>query len=105
MTKATTAVQLKDEALKKVAQGRELYIAQATLAAKRHLRKNSTITSQNIRHLAPVPDGMEPRVLGAIMLKLVRDLNLTLVEYRPTKDRRSHCRPIAVWGKKDGADS
>jgi len=96
-----TAKQAKADAIDRVAQGREEYIATAVTAAKRHLLKNSTINSSVIRDLAPIPKGVEPRVLGAVLRRIIRESNLHLVEYRSTNDRRSHCRPIAIWGKND----
>ena len=96
-----TAKQAKTDAIDRVAQGREEYIATAVMAAKRHLLKNSTINSSIIRNLAPIPKGVEPRVLGAVLRRIIKESNLHLVEYRATSDRRSHCRPIAIWGKND----
>lgn len=96
-----TAKQVKTDAIDRVAQGREEYVAKAVTAAKRHLLKNSTISSSVIRNLAPVPQGVEPRILGAVLRRIIRESNLRLLEYRATSDRRSHCRPIAIWGKND----
>jgi hypothetical protein len=96
-----TAQQVKNDAIDRVAQGREEYIAKAVTAAKRYLLRNSTINSSIIRNLAPIPSGVEPRVLGAVLRRVIKESNLRLLEYRATSDRRSHCRPIAIWGKND----
>jgi hypothetical protein len=94
-----SAEQIKHEAIDRVAEGRADYIESAMQAARRHLARHPMISSAVIKKLTPVPEGVEPRVLGAVLRKLVKEENLVLLSYESTNDRRSHCRPIAVWGK------
>lgn len=100
----TEAQRAKEEAIERVARGREAYVRKAVLAGKKHLLTNSTVHSQLIRRLCPLPEGMEPRVLGTVMRRLVKDQGLAFIGYRSTNDRRSHCRPIAIWGRNGRTD-
>lgn len=95
-----TANEVKQEAIDRVAQGKEDYIEKAVRAGLKHLRQNSKISSAIIKDLAPVPEGMEPRVLGAVLRRLIKEADLRLLGYQTTSHRRSHCRPIAIWEKK-----
>ena len=94
-----SAEQAKHEAIDRVAEGRAFYIESAMQAARTHLAKHPMISSAVIKEMTPVPEGVEPRVLGAVLRKLVKEENLVLLQYARTSDRRSHCRPIAVWGR------
>ena len=94
-----SAEQTKHEAIDRVAEGRADYIESAMQAARKHLARHPMISSAVIKEMTPVPEGVEPRVLGAVLRKLVKEENLVLLHYATTSDRRSHCRPIAVWGK------
>lgn len=89
-----------DSALEAVARGRLDYILVALREGRRLLRRRDEITSADIKARAPLPEDMEPRVLGVVMRQLAKEYGLYVSEYRKTSDRRSHCRPIAVWRKK-----
>ena len=89
-----------DNALEAVARGRLDYILVALREGRRLLRRRDEITSADIKARAPLPEDMEPRVLGVVMRQLAKEYDLYVTEYRKTSDRRSHCRPIAVWRKK-----
>ena len=89
-----------DSALEAVARGRLDYILVALREGRRLLKRREEITSADIKARAPLPDDMEPRVLGVVMRQLAKEYDLYVSEYRKTSDRRSHCRPIAVWRKK-----
>jgi hypothetical protein len=89
-----------DSALEAVARGRLDYILVALREGRRLLKRREEITSADIKARAPLPDDMEPRVLGVVMRQLAKEYDLYVSQYRKTSDRRSHCRPIAVWRKK-----
>ena len=89
-----------DSALEAVARGRLDYILVALREGRRLLKRREEITSADIKARAPLPDDMEPRVLGVVMRQLAKEYDLFVSQYRKTSDRRSHCRPIAVWRKK-----
>lgn len=89
-----------DSALEAVARGRLDYILVALREGRRLLKRREEVTSADIKARAPLPEGMEPRVLGVVMRQLAKEYDLYVSEYRKTSDRRSHCRPIAVWRKK-----
>lgn len=89
-----------DSALEAVARERLDYILVALREGRRLLKRREEITSADIKARAPLPDDMEPRVLGVVMRQLAKEYDLYVSEYRKTSDRRSHCRPIAVWRKK-----
>lgn len=94
------AEQALNSALEAVARGKLEYIQSAMEEGKRLLRSREEVTSADIKARAPLPDDMEPRVLGNVMKQLAKECGLFVSEYRKTSDRRSHCRPIAVWRKK-----
>lgn len=89
-----------DSALERVEQDKQDYIQEALKAGRRLLKRREEITSADIKRYAPLPEDMEPRVVGAVMRKLAREYDLYVSEYRKTNDSRSHRRPIAVWRKK-----
>lgn len=89
-----------ESALERVEQNKQDYIEEALKAGRRLLRRREEITSADIKARAPLPEDMEPRVIGAVMRKLAREHDLYVSEYRKTNDSRSHRRPIAVWRKK-----
>lgn len=89
-----------EDALERVKENKQDYIKEAVKAGRRLLWTRQEITSADIKKLVPLPDGMEPRVLGVVMRQLAKDHDLFVCEYRKTNDSRSHCRPIAVWRKK-----
>ena len=94
------AVKALDNALEAVARGRLDYILVALREGRRLLKRREEITSADVKARAPLPKDMEPRVLGVVMRQLAKEYDLYVSEYRKTSDRRSHCRPIAVWRKK-----
>ena len=88
-----------NNALEAVARGKQDYINEAVSVGRRLLARREEITSADIKHRAPLPEDMEPRVLGVVMRRLAEEFDLYVSEYRKTEDRKSHCRPIAVWRK------
>lgn len=88
------------EALEAVEKGKMDYINEAVSVGRRLLKRREEITSADIKARAPLPENMEPRVIGAVMKRLAKEYGLYVSEYRKTDDRRSHKRPIAVWRKK-----
>ena len=75
------------------------YLVAAEKAGRRLLKRSARISAVDIAEACPIPDGVEPRVLGALMRRLSRELGLEIVGYRPSGRRRNHDRPIAVWAR------
>ena len=90
-----------DAAIAKVASSAaaRAYLSAAERAGRRLLKRSARISSVDIAEACPIPDGVEPRVLGALMRRLSRDLGLEIVGYRRSGRKKNHDRPVAVWGR------
>ena len=72
---------------------RQDYVVKARRIARLHALTHGTVTSEDVRKKAPVPDGMDPRILGAVF----RTSEWKRVGFRQTPRASAHCRPISVW--------
>lgn len=90
-----------DAAIKQVSNSAaaRAYLAAAEKAGRRLLKRSARISAVDIAEACPIPENVEPRVLGALMRRLSRELGLEIVGYRPSGRRRNHDRPVAVWGR------
>jgi hypothetical protein len=87
----------RDEALERVSRGKTSYVSRGVEVGRMILDACGELTSEDIRRSLPIFDGEEPRVLGAVMNKLIRDEGLVRDRYEPTSRPEAHGRPIAVW--------
>jgi len=73
---------------------REDWVADARRYAIWYSGAYGQVTSDDVRIARPIPDGVDPRILGAVF----RPSKLWLkVGYQPTTMVQAHGRPIAVW--------
>ena len=70
---------------------REDYLAEARLAAESLANERGVITVNDVREVCPPPDGIDPRVMGAIF----RSKAWEKVGY--ISSSRAHMRPIAQF--------
>ena len=75
------------------------YLSAAEAAGRKLLKRSARISSVDIAEACPIPEGVEPRVLGALMRRLSRELGLESVGYRRSGRKKNHDRPIAVWAR------
>ncbi|MGR8918015.1 MAG: hypothetical protein ACU85V_00230 [Gammaproteobacteria bacterium] len=90
------AIAAKHEAVDRVEAGREQYVERAVAELDRMLRVEGRafVTSEAVRARCPIPEGVEPRVLGAVIREAQRRLGLVRVGW---ETGRAHARPIARW--------
>ena len=87
---------LRDQALDLLERTRAAYIAEALEWAHGSVDGNGDVTADDIHEVYPVPAGIDPRVLGAVL----NPRHFKLLGYQQSRRRVNHARRIAVWGKK-----
>jgi len=85
--------ELRDQAIERVAINKESYVQAARKVMHEILDRAGRVTSDDVRDLLPVPDGMDPRVLGAVFARC----GLRRIGWKETRYPQAHARPIAIW--------
>ncbi len=83
----------KQEALDALEKARAEYIEQARTAARQICSVGEEITIDDVREVAPPPEGVDPRIMGAIL----RAPDWRPVGYRASKRKTCHKRPVSVF--------
>lgn len=87
-----TAKQSRDQALTGLEEARMEYLAHARSVAESYARMgDGTCTVDDVRRVLPPPEGMDPRVMGAVFTRK----DWELVGYKSSHRRECHGRPIA----------
>lgn len=87
---------LRDEALDRLEQARRTWLADAAIVVGRQLEKFGEVCADDIHELFPVPEGIDPRVMGAVF----RGRRFRVLRYQPSRRAINHARLIPVWGAK-----
>lgn len=74
------------------------WIDRARETALRLVRKYGVVTIDDVRDHCPPPEGIDPRVMGAVF-KPKRMWEC--VDYRKSWRRENHSRPIGIWKLKE----
>lgn len=112
-----TIYYLKDELLKGIAEldevlfwlgdsseARKKWVAHARYLAVEICKAKGTVTSVDVKRHLPVPEGWDPRILGAVFASRQEGFLFEVDHYQPTTDRQAHARPIPVWRFKNGSE-
>ena len=86
-------LQRRDAALKLLERSRSEWLFDARNTAAMVCRLYGRVTADDIRRRCPIPDGWDPRVVGAVF----NDRRFIKVGYRATGRPEAHARPIAVF--------
>lgn len=87
---------LRDKSIDRVAfsnEHRARWLSMARDVAVLIAKKNGRVTSDDVRKALPVPEGVDPRILGAVF----RFGKWEKIGYTATSMRQAHARPISVW--------
>ncbi len=87
----------RDAALDQLAAARADWITWALAYAKQLIQRKGYVTADSLRLTWPVPDGVDARVVGAVLC----ERNFKRLGSTQTTRRESHYRPIGRWGRKD----
>ena len=90
------AAEGRDEALDCLAKTRAAYVREALAWAHTLIVWERYVTADTLRAHCPVPEGIDPRVVGAIL----NPRNFRSLGRTKTKRAGSHDRPIEMWGEK-----
>lgn len=92
----------RDAALSRLRAFRPVLVRRIQRAFLRHLIDYGPDTSDTVRAVVPIPDGIDPRVVGAAVRALSTDGNLTVAVGREKSRRpQAHARGLDVWAVKD----
>ncbi len=92
--------ELRDRALWQVEEtkeARQAWVRQGRQVAELIAAKEGKVTSDDVRAVHPVPDGWDPRILGAIFNAKRRGFPFVKIGYTQTKYKQAHARPIPIW--------
>ena len=86
-------LKLRDEAFDLLERTRAEWIARALTEARVLIARDGYVTTDSLRDVCPVPEGVDARVVGAVLNKR------NFLDAGPTKTSRrtSHGRPISKW--------
>ena len=90
MTSTQLPLALRDEVLDRFEVVRAGYLRSARLYALFYCRDHGSVTIEDVRRIFPPPDGVDPRLLGAVL----RKPHFVLVGYESGTRKESHGRPI-----------
>ncbi len=80
---------------------REEWLTAARQVAEEIAQRSGTVTSDEVRLALPVPDGWDPRILGAVFRHGTKWKRAGIAR---TTQSQAHARPITVWALKGGDD-
>lgn len=83
----------KQEVLPLFEQGRADWLVKARAAARKIAIERGTVTIDDVRDVCPPPDGVDPRVMGAVL----RAPAFEVIKYQKSSRRECHNRPVAVF--------
>lgn len=86
----------RDEAIDAVQKDHADWVTDAQTWALNHAMMNGTVTSDDVRDNCPLPEGADPRILGAVFRNGI-NRRLHKVGYTESRSPRAHARPIPVW--------
>ena len=69
------------------------WLTQARAAARRIARENGTVTIDEVREFCPPPEGVDPRVMGAVM----QPREFQMVKLVESRRKACHGRHIGVF--------
>ena len=87
---------LRDQALDLLERTRATWIHVARGAAHQAIERFGEVSADDIHRIRPVPEGIDPRVMGAVLNRR----RFRFIRYQPSRRPECHARPIAVWGAK-----
>lgn len=100
MNQLALGLEARDEALDRVELStaeRKEWVRRGRLIAQNHIVLHKSITSDELRQIHPVPEGVDPRILGAVFRSPGPFIRLG---WKQTENKDAHGRPIAIWGLK-----
>jgi hypothetical protein len=77
--------------------GKMEWLATARDAARRIARENGTVTIDEVREFCPPPDGVDPRVMGAVM----QPREFQLIKFVESRRKACHGRHIGLFKLRD----
>lgn len=86
---------LRDQALDRLAAARAEWLTRAIVAAHALIYSFGEVTADDIHQATPIPDGIDPRVMGAVFRGRFR-----VLRHQPSRRSSRHACPIPVWGRK-----
>jgi hypothetical protein len=87
----------KREALALLADRRRALIRRASRELLEHLLLTATATADDLRELVPLPDGINPKVFGAVFAGLAEEKLIHQIGFEQSRRPLAHRRPVGVW--------
>ncbi len=72
-------------------------IRQIQAAAVRTAIEQWEVCADDVRALVPIPDGVNPKVVGAVFASLGRSQILQCIGFKKSTRPEAHARPIGKW--------
>lgn len=85
------------EALELLESRRALYVLRGRRALLRRLLDMGEGTCDDVRAVVKLPEGIGPKLFGAVPGPLVHARIIERVAFTETKRREGHARPVSVW--------
>lgn len=89
--------ELRDATLEMFEFYRAGYVRVARTWAEHILGQRGEVSADDIHEAYPVPQDIDPRVMGAVLNKR----RFRFLRYQQSRRRENHGRVIAVWGRKE----
>lgn len=88
---------LRDTALAILRARRADLIRSCTIAALRIALERGEVSADDVRAVVEIPDGMNPKCIGAVFLDLACDAIIRRVGFRKSARRVAHARQLSIW--------
>lgn len=96
---------LRDAALDLLRTHRTELVRTCTVAALRIALDRGTVCADDVRGIVPIPDGISPKLVGAVFRDLADAGILFRDGYRPSTRPVAHARPISIWDLVDATEA
>lgn len=93
----------KERKLSVLAARRELYVTRGRRALLSKLLETGIGTMDDVRDAVPLPDGLDPKLFGAVPSGLAFAGIIVADGFRKTSRPKAHARPVTVWRLVDRA--
>jgi hypothetical protein len=103
LANAAEGEQRKRFALALLADTRRALIRRASRALLDLLLQTGTATADQLRELVPLPEGVNPKVFGAVFAGLAEKNLIRQFGFEPSRRPEAHRRPVGVWQLTDRA--
>jgi len=101
MTSQANGKERKRAELASLRERRAVFVRRGQRALLERLLQSDTATADDVRQTVELPNGLDPKLFGAVPGPLARAGIIEQAGYRATERPKAHSRPVIVWRLRD----